>query len=82
VYVIWRKVRSSPLLTQSMGKHKCMQLLPSKELPEVTNSIFPTGVAAEFIDPVPGTGTGISKVLSKSTSATHRPEPADVLRFL
>jgi hypothetical protein len=52
--------------TNQRSVNACTPLpLPSKELPEVTNSIFPTGVAAEFIDPVPGS-TGISKVLSKS----------------
>jgi hypothetical protein len=37
--------------------------LPSKEFPEVTNSIFPTGVAAELTDP------GIGRVASNVPSA-------------
>jgi hypothetical protein len=37
--------------------------LPSKVLPEVTNSIFPTGVAAELTDP------GIGRVVSNVPSA-------------
>ena len=56
----WWKVRSRRFHLWG-SVNACTPLpLPSKELPEVTNSIFPTGVAAEFIDP------GISKVLSKS----------------
>jgi hypothetical protein len=57
------KVRSSPLFLQGIYgslNARTTPPLPSKEFPEVTNSIFPTGVAAEFTDP------GIRRVRSKS----------------
>src|ERR1700737_3095940 len=65
----WWRVRSSPLFSEGIYgslNARTTPPLPSYEFPEVTNNIFPTGVAAELTDP------GIGRVASNVPSAASK----------